>query len=295
MTKFVPLGLQTIALRRQNSRNHFSAFFFNRLTFSHSHIPFSIFSFIIGALIVFTLSIQKNKAVHHLNAALLELTTPLVDVITQPFTALTSWSDVLRSHQSLRTEVTNLREENERYLALIQNLRQNAIDQQQLEQLARAIPDPKIERITARVIGRVSDGMNATLTIRANEDIIKDQPVITADGVVGRISEVGGFSSSSARVMPLTDLSSRIPVEVEGTKDHGIIAGQNGPVLHLIHLEKSVKVKIKPGDRLYTSGYGGVFPRGLLVAVVTEVQGDIIKARPFIKETPAFVTVLIGS
>jgi rod shape-determining protein MreC len=165
-----------------------------------------------------------------------------------------------------------------------------------LQHLVKAVPDPKIERVSARVVGRVSDGMNALLTIKATEQngILKGQPVITADGVVGRISDVGGFSATTARVMPLTDLSSRIPVEVESTQDHGVIAGQNGTDLQLIHLEKCAKVKVKVGDRLVTSGYGGVFPRGLPVAVVTEVTSDTIKARPFVKETPAFVTILAG-
>jgi len=164
-----------------------------------------------------------------------------------------------------------------------------------VKRLARIVPDPKIEYISARVVGRVSDGMNTLLTIKATEKngIAKNQPIITADGVVGRVSEVGGFSST-ARVMPLTDLSSRIPVEIESTQEHGIIAGQNSPELHLVHLEKSARVKVKVGDRLITSGYGGIFPRGLPVAVVTHVTGDTIKARPFAKEMPPFVTILFG-
>jgi rod shape-determining protein MreC len=90
-------------------------------------------------------------------------------------------------------------------------------------------------------------------------------------------------------------LSSRIPVEIESTQDHGVIAGQNSPDLQLIHLEKSTKVKVKVGDRLLTSGYGGIFPRGLPVAVVTHVTSDTITARPFVKATPAFVTILLGA
>lgn len=294
MTKFAPSGLKTLALKRQPSRSALYPTFLNRLSLSHPSYPLGLFTFLAGALIIFTLSIRDNKAVQHLNTALLDITAPLIDVISQPFTALTSWSDVLRTHHSLRTEVTVLRQENERYLTLIQTLRQQALDQQQLQQLAKAIPDPKIERISARVIGRISDGMNAMLTIKAGEGITKDQAVITAEGVVGRISEVGGFSALSARVMPLTDLSSRIPVEVESTQDHGIVAGQNGPELQLIHLEKSAKVKVKVGDRLITSGYGGIFPRGLPVAVITHVTSDIITARPFVKDTPSFVTILLG-
>lgn len=296
MAKFAPLRLKTFSLHRQRPRQAFASHVLNRFTLGQYHVSGVLFSFLIGACIIFTLSIRDNKAVHHLNAVLLDLTVPIVDVVTQPFTALESWSDVFRTHQSLREEVAGLRQENERYLTLIQSLRQQALDQQQLQQLTKAIPDPQIERVSARVIGRVSDGMNALLTIKAidQDGVMKGQPVITADGVVGRISEVGGFSGTTARVMPLTDLSSRIPVEIEATQDHGVIAGQSGSELHLIHIEKSARVNVKVGDRLITSGYGGIFPRGLPVAIVTEVTSDVIKARPFVKEAPAYVTILLG-
>ncbi len=294
MTKLTTSGLKLFAGRRQSSRHAFVSQALNRPSLGHQHFSFGIFSLLAGSLIVFILSINNNKAVHHLNAVLLDITLPLVDAVTQPFTALTSWSDIVRTRKSLRTEVAILREENERYLSLIQSLRQKTLDHDQLRQLVKAIPDSKIERVSARVIGRVTDGMNALLTIKAMEKngIAKDQPVITAEGVVGRISDVGGFSATTARVMPLTDLSSRIPVEIESTQHHGVIAGQNGSELRLIHLEKCARVKV--GDRLITSGYGGIFPRGLPVAVVTHVTSDIITASPFIKEMPAFVTILFG-
>lgn len=292
MINFIPSGLKTANMRRQALRYAFLPQV--RSSLSHTSFPVGIFSCLIGALIIFTLSLRENRAVHHLNAALLDITMPLVDVVTQPFTALASWSDLLRTHESLRTEVTTLREENANFLALIQSLRQKTLDHHQLQQLTKALPDPTVDHVSARVIGRVSDGMNALLTIRATEKdgVMKDQPVITADGVVGRVSDVGGFSTATARVMPLTDLSSRIPVEIESTQDHGVIAGQNSPDLHLIHLEKSAKVKV--GDRLITSGYGGIFPRGLPVAIVTHVTSDTIIARSFVKETPTFVTILFG-
>jgi rod shape-determining protein MreC len=296
MAKLPNLRVKLFSLERQPSRYALASQGVNRSSLGHQNVFFGIFSCLVGALIIFTLSIHNNKAVHHLNAVMLDVTVPLVDAVTQPFTALASWSDTLRTHKSLRVEVAFLREENERYLSLIQSLRQKVLDHQQLQQLAKAVPDSQIDHISARVIGRVSDGMNALLMIKATDKngVAKDQPVITADGVVGRISDVGGFSTTAARVMPLTDLSSRIPVEIESTQEHGVIAGQNSPELRLIHLEKRAKVNVKVGDRLVTSGYGGIFPRGVPVAVVTHVAGDAITARPFVKETPAFVTVLFG-
>lgn len=302
MAKFVKLKMQTVPTRRQVKRVGLAALTLNRMALNRAalgqpNFPLGIFSFLLGALIIFSLSIQENRAVRHLNVLLLDLTTPIVDAVTQPFTSLSSYQDIFRTEESLRTEVVALRETNERYLTLIQSLRQKTLDHQELQKLANVVPDPKVERISARVVGRVSDGMNSTLTIRAgaHEGLVKDQPVVTADGVVGRISEVGGMSSTSARVMPITDFSSRIPVEIGETQEHGVIAGQNSADLHLIHLEKSTKVKVKVGDRLMTSGYGGIFPRGLPVAIVTSVTSDKITARPIVAHTPSFVTVLLGS
>lgn len=295
MAKTSTLEMKPIAKRRQISKSAFVALSLNRIQVGHPNYPLGIVYFLAGALIIFTLSMRENRAVHHLNALLLDVTAPVVDLVTQPFAALTSWSDVFRTHENLRAEVLSLREENNNYLSTIQTLRQQALDHQELQQLARAVPDPKIERVSARVVGCISDGMNSTLTIKAtaHDGLAKDQPVLTAEGVVGRISEVGGLSSSSARVMPLTDMSSRIPVEIESTQDHGVIAGQNGAELRLIHLEKSAKVKVQVGDRLITSGYGGMFPRGLPVAVVTHVTSDVITARPFVRNAPPYVTILL--
>jgi rod shape-determining protein MreC len=289
------LSLKTSGLRRQG-RGHAAAMWLFDRPLGQANRPVGILCLMIGAFIIFTLSVRDNKAVSHLNAALLEVTTPILDLATRPFTALASWSDFLRTHKSLHTDVAVLREENKRLLQHVQLLRQQVLDHHQLQRLAKAIPDQKVERISARVIGSPHDGINAMIVIGATQKdgVGKNYPVITTDGVVGRISHV---SSSYSRVLPLTDLSSRIPVEIESAQGqeigHGIIAGQNSRELRLTHLEQQVDVKI--GDRLITSGYGGIFPRGLPVAVVTAVEGDIVKARPFAHQMPAFVMILASS
>jgi rod shape-determining protein MreC len=265
---------------------------FNRSIHLSAALPLGVLPFLAGAFIIFMLSIQNNYAIRPLNTALIDLTTPLVNIISHPFTALLSNNEFLRSRQSLYREITTLREEKKHYLYLVQSLQQKTVDYEQLRQLAHAMPDPDFAKITARVVGRISDGINATLMVRATKEIVKDQPVITAEGVVGRVSDVGRINPSLARIMPLTDLASRIPVEIESTGEHGILAGHNEGELHLVHLEKRVKVKV--GDRLITSGYGGIFPRGLPVALITQIKGDKVKASPFVKQTPAFVTILLS-
>jgi len=102
------------------------------------------------------------------------------------------------------------------------------------------------------------------------------QPVRDARGLVGRIVEVG---ATSARVLLITDADSRVPVRVQRT-------GQTAMVEGLSDIELSVRyisgtTPLEPGDRLVTTGQGGVFPPGIPVGVVTRAGPLEGRAQPF--------------
>jgi rod shape-determining protein MreC len=102
------------------------------------------------------------------------------------------------------------------------------------------------------------------------------QPVRAARGLVGRVVEVGNHS---ARVLLLTDSTSRVPVRVVRTGRSAIIAGINDAELELRYLAPADD-PLRVGDRLVTSGDGGIFPPDVPVAVVTRVLRDAQYARP---------------
>jgi rod shape-determining protein MreC len=104
-----------------------------------------------------------------------------------------------------------------------------------------------------------------------------DQPVVSAGGLIGRIAEVG---ERSARVLLLTDINSRIPVLVEQTGERAILAGGNTPRPNLLYL--SANSPVSQGDRIVTSGHGGMFPPGLAVGVVAEVSEAATSVQPMI-------------
>jgi rod shape-determining protein MreC len=78
-------------------------------------------------------------------------------------------------------------------------------------------------------------------------------------------------------VLLLTDLNSRVPVRIEGSRQRAVLAGDNSDRPRLAFLPATVKVR--PGDRLVTSGDGGLFPSGLPVGVVDAVGPDGIRVR----------------
>jgi rod shape-determining protein MreC len=86
------------------------------------------------------------------------------------------------------------------------------------------------------------------------------------------VLEVGKRAS---RVLLLTDISARVPVVIERTRDQAVLAGNNSDNPELQYLPRDVDIKV--GDRIVTSGVGGNFPVGLPVGEVTRVaDGHIL-------------------
>ena len=103
---------------------------------------------------------------------------------------------------------------------------------------------------------------------------------MSRDAVAGRIANVG---ARSARLLLLTDLNSRVPVAVEGAGHRGILAGNNGPRATLQYLPANAQVA--PGDRIVTSGDGGVFPPGLPIGTVSQVNDGEVLVEPIVDYT----------
>jgi rod shape-determining protein MreC len=93
-------------------------------------------------------------------------------------------------------------------------------------------------------------------------------PVATDEGLIGKITTV---SDSVSIVLLVSDENCRVAAKVEGSREQGIVSGERvttglTPFLNLNFLSK--QADLKPGQKVYTSGVGGVFPSGLLIGVV---------------------------
>ncbi len=102
-----------------------------------------------------------------------------------------------------------------------------------------------------------------------------DQLVLTGEGLVGRII---GVSQRASRVLLITDISSKIPVFAGPSRVRAMLAGDNTDRPKLTHVVGGEAIKL--GDQVVTSGIAGVFPPGLPVGVVDEVDEARISIRP---------------
>ncbi len=178
--------------------------------------------------------------------------------------------------------------ENEQLHLRITQLEQQAIELEDLRQenerlremLHFAQSNTELEYVSASVIGK-SQGIwfdTFTINVGRNHGIEAQMPVVTADGLVGRVTEVGAtWSKVSAVIDPRTSVS----VMVQRTRVNGMVRGRlesgtTSDVLELYYLPANSD--LVPGDIIVTSGLGGIYPKGIMVGEITEVarsdEGD---------------------
>lgn len=126
--------------------------------------------------------------------------------------------------------------------------------------------------VTAVVTGNSQGVWFETFTINAgrNQGIEKDMSVVCADGLIGRIIEVG---ANWSKVTAIIDPSSEVSVMVERTRDIGVVRGAFSATsdnqLELYYLPSGYD--LVPGDKIVTSGMSSIFPKSVVVGTVTEV------------------------
>ncbi len=164
-------------------------------------------------------------------------------------------------------ENEQLRQEIQQYKKITSSFREAAAINSRLQKLLnleRSIKDPNI---SAQIIGRDPSLWFKTVTINkgSSSGIGQGMPVITAEGVMGQVINV---SPHYAKILAATDPNSAIDTIIQGNRIQGIIKG-DGHGYQLRYILKNITVN--RGDRVITSGMGGIFPKGLAIGQVDEV------------------------
>ena len=122
--------------------------------------------------------------------------------------------------------------------------------------------------VAARVVGwDIAPWRKTILIDKGTHHGIKNRmAVVNAEGLVGRVIETSPWTS---RVVLLLDTESRVSVLFQESRDLAIVEGDGSSLLRVTHIDRQSTVKV--GDRLISSGFGGVYPKGLSVGVVEMV------------------------
>jgi len=205
---------------------------------------------------------------------LIDLIAPVMDAASRPIASAKEAANTVQELIALQQENARLADENKTLLEWQSIGRELQSQNAALRDLLKFTPDPRASYVTAPVIADTSSSYVRSLIVLAGQTdgIIKGQAAITGAGLVGRVLEVGRRAS---RVLLLTDISARVPVIIERTRDQAVLAGNNSDNPELQYLPRDVDIKV--GDRIVSSGVGGNFPAGLPVGEVVRVgEGHIL-------------------
>jgi rod shape-determining protein MreC len=217
------------------------------------------------AIVLVLLGKAQNGLFDRARAHVTDLMAPVLVRVRAPVAAFDRFAGSITEIFTVYQQNLQLKEENAR----LRQWRNVAIVLQgrvgRYQALLHAVPDPTMNRVLARVIGRANRPFLQTMILDAGREnhALPGQAVVDARGMIGRIYLTGQRTSW---VILLTDLNSRIPVTIAPGNVQAIMTGDNtaAPALDMV----SHTVTLHPGDQVTSSGDGGLLPAGLPIGTV---------------------------
>ena len=236
---------------------------------------------LLGGLTLFCLAVFlfwriDSPRAERVRAQIVDQVVPSFDWALVPVTKLgnmvsdfQSYTRIYEQNQELRRELQQMKAWKEAALQLEQ---ENA----KLLDLNKVRLDPALTFITGVVLADSGSPFRQSvlLNVGARDGILDGWAATDGLGLVGRISGVG---ENSARVILLTDSNSRVPVAVQPSGQNAILAGDNTALPPLDFIEAPEAVR--PGDRVVSSGDGGMLPAGLLVGQIAQSPDGKLRVR----------------
>jgi rod shape-determining protein MreC len=233
-----------------------------------------------ASAIVIVLGKADNLLFERARSGFADAASGVLELASQPAAGVDAAVQRVHDVVALYQENARLRLENDRLLQWQQAAQTLAAENTRLRGLLNLAPEPMVSFVSAKVIANSGGSFVRSVLVNAGhtEGVVRGQAAITGEGLVGRTAEVGDRAS---RVLLITDLNSRIPVTVENSRERAVLAGDNSEQPRLLYLPPRSPVKV--GDRIVTSGHGGVFPPGLPVGVVASTSDGIARVEPFVE------------
>ena len=203
-----------------------------------------------------------SPRVERFRAAVIDRVVPSFDWAMAPVTATARLVADFQSYQRLAEQNAELRRELQAMKAWKEAAVQLEQENAKLLALNSVRLDPRLTSVSGVVMADSGSPFRQSvlLNVGARDGILDGWPVMDGIGLVGRVSGVGRDTS---RVLLLTDTSSRVPITIQPSGQKAVLAGDNSKNPLIEFLENPDLVR--PGDRVVSSGDGGLFPADLLV------------------------------
>lgn len=213
---------------------------------------------------------HRQDHLHRLRELLSLAVHPIQVVVDLPFRAFKGGRAVLTDNATLRRDNERLGNELLITQLQLQDLNEVRRENERLRGLLNSLEEEQdFEVRIAEILSVDMDNRQRFLINRGKADGVGvGQPLLDAEGIVGQVVAVFPLTSEA---MLITDAEHAVPVTIERSNVRTIAEGTGDSGLLLLpYLTNTADVKV--GDRLLTSGFGGVFPRGRPVAEIIEIH-----------------------
>jgi rod shape-determining protein MreC len=212
--------------------------------------------------------------VRRVQAGFLGLISPFLKTGSTVEKKYRGFREGLKSLEQLEDENKRLLIANKEMSATNQTLRGLEAENNRLRKALGYQGRTEFTLLPARVISRDSSTWyNEIMIDRGESDhLTDDMPVLTEEGLVGKTTVV---SAHSCIVVLIADETCGVAAHAEGSREQGVVRGERThsggmPTIGFNFLSK--QANLKPGQNVYTSGTGGVFPPGVLVGQVKDFK-----------------------
>jgi rod shape-determining protein MreC len=217
------------------------------------------------ACLVMLLGQADRRLAETARSQVADLLAPLYGLLAEPIGEVRGLGREARSLVGVAQENERLRAENIRLRRWSDVAMALAAENATLKANLNWMPEPVPSFVTARAVADASGvyARSVLLSVPLGRSLAKGMVAVDAAGLVGRVTEIG---SRSARVMLLTDMTSRVPVMLEASHAPAIVAGTNAAAPRLMDYPEDIRPL--EGERVVTSNVANAFPAGLPVGTV---------------------------
>jgi rod shape-determining protein MreC len=239
------------------------------------------------AIIVLRMSAKNPGELSTLDRGVLRIVSPAQSAMSYVARGIAGVAGRFVELAHARAENHELAKENARLRAEVADLRRLADESGRYQRLLGLRDQTPAETIAARIISIDASPYFrvARVELDRGDGVVKrGMPVLTPEGVVGRIGHVSGGSSD---ILLLVDPRSAIDVVIPRTGGRGILrgkSGENGYRCSIEYLTRGNPAQV--GDKVVTSGLGGAFPRDLAVGKITAVLPGAVGLFQEVEVTP---------
>ncbi|MFS4437508.1 rod shape-determining protein MreC [Paracoccaceae bacterium GXU_MW_L88] len=227
-------------------------------------------------LIGFALWRIESTRIDRIRNAAIDQIVPRMEFLLSPISVTARMVRDFRGYTRLYNQNLELRRE----LRIMQSWKEAALQLEQenarLLSLNNVKLSPRLTYVTGEVLTDSGSpfSQSALINIGRRDGVQDGWAAMDGLGLVGRVAGVG---EDFSRILFLTDASSRVPIVVRPSGQRGIVSGDNSeaPIIEFLDDPKNVY----PGDRIVTSGDGGIFPPDLLVGQVAQDPEGRIRVR----------------